>query len=119
MLISDCLMATPFASWLLKELEDRRWSQADLSRESKVSASQITRVINGRRGLGKDSLTAIADALGYPPDVVFRVANFLPPAVNIDEDIEQIIHEVEKLPKADKEEVLAFIRMKNNLRKRK
>lgn len=119
MLLSNCPMTTPFSDWLLQELEEREWTQADLSRKSGVSTGQITRVVNGQRGLGKDSLTAIAKALNYPPEQVYRVAGFLPPAINIDEDIEKILHELSKLPKPDQQEVLAYIRMKNNLRKKK
>lgn len=112
-------MTVSFAEWLLQELEYREWTQADLSRKSGVSTGQITRVVNGQRGLGKDSLTAIAKALEYPPEKVYRIAGFLPPAIDLNEEIETILHEVSKLPKADQQEVLAYIRMKNNLRKKK
>ena len=63
--------------------------------------------------------TSIAKGLNIKPDIVFRAAGLLPPAINMDEEMEQILHEVAQLPKADKEEILAFIRMKNNLRKKR
>ena len=112
-------MATHFADWLIQELVKRDWSQSDLSRNAKISTSQITRILNGQRNAGEDALKAIAHAFRLPPEQVFRAAGFLPPAPNINEDIEQILHEIEKLPKDDQREVLAFIRMKNNLRKKK
>ena len=61
---------------------------------------------------------SIANALELPPESIFRKAGLLPPNPDVDEEIEQILHEVEKLPKSDQEEVLAFIRMKRNLRKK-
>ena len=100
-------------------LQSRDWNQADLARRAGVSKAAISDVVSGRRNVGNDLASAIADALKLPPEQVFRAAGLLPPAIDLDEEMEQIIHEVEKLPKADREEVLAFIRMKNNLRKKK
>jgi len=108
-----------FSEWLLLALEEREWSQADLARAAGVSKAAISDIISGRRNVGKDAATSMANALKLPPEQVFRAAGLLPPAIHIDEELEQILHEIEKLPKSDREEILAFIRMKNNLRKRK
>lgn len=108
-----------FSEWLVSMLQARDWNQADLARRAGVSKASISDVISGRRNIGNDLATAIADALKLPTEQVYRAAGLLPPAIHIDEDMEQILHEIEKLPKADREEILAFIRMKNNLRKKK
>ncbi|MGC1374647.1 MAG: helix-turn-helix transcriptional regulator, partial [Anaerolineales bacterium] len=67
-----------FIDWLRKELEERGWSQAELARQSKLSPAQITRLLNGERGIGETGLNAIARALRLPPETVFRAAGMLP-----------------------------------------
>lgn len=108
-----------FSEWLLVVLEERDWSQAKLARVAKISPASISDIISGRRKVGKDLATAIAEALKLPTEQVFRAAGILPPNKKVDEDIEQIVHEVEQLSKQDQAEVLAFIRMLNNLRGKK
>jgi transcriptional regulator with XRE-family HTH domain len=108
-----------FAGWLELRLEEQGISQAELARRAGVTRAAINSILTGARGPGVELCKGIARALKLPPEQVYRAAGLLPAAVKIDEDIEQILHEVEKLPKADKEEILAFIRMKNNLRKKK
>jgi transcriptional regulator with XRE-family HTH domain len=107
------------ATWLNRELESRGWTQSDLARFSGVHRAVISKIILGGTKPTPETMEAIARALKIPPEQVFRVAGLLPPAINVDEDMEKILHEASKLPKQDQEEVLAFIRMKNNLRKRK
>jgi len=108
-----------FSDWLVVTLEGRGWTQADLARQAEVSPAAISDIISGRRKVGKDVATSISKAFKLPPEQVFRAAGLLPPSIEINEDIETIIHEVEKLNKQDQSEILAFIRMKQNLRKKK
>jgi len=117
MIVSICPMTNlTFTDWLQNELTVREWTQADLSRRSGVSASQITRVMSGERGIGNDGLVNIARALNLPAVNVFRAAGILPPVPETTEEIEMILHEISKLPKEDQAEILAFVRMKSNLR---
>jgi transcriptional regulator with XRE-family HTH domain len=105
--------------WLDKLLDEMGWTSADLSRATGLDSAVISNIRNGKRGTGFDTALKIARAMKRPPEQIYRAAGLLPAAINIDEEMEQIIHEIEKLPKADREEILAFIRMKNNLRKKK
>lgn len=107
-----------FGEWLVQELEDRELSQSDLARISGLSRGTLSNIISGARGRGPESLSAIAKALKLPVEKIYRAAGLLPPIIKADEDMEQILHEIAKLPKDDQREVLAFIRMKNNLRKK-
>jgi transcriptional regulator with XRE-family HTH domain len=59
-------------------LSEKGWTQAELARRSGVSPAQITRVLSGERGLGEQSILAIAEALKLPPDEVYRAAGLLP-----------------------------------------
>jgi len=63
-----------FGEWLKKELDKRDWSKSDLARKSGVSASQITRLIKGERGVRDETLDALAVALKIRPEKVFLVA---------------------------------------------
>ena len=62
---------------------------------------------------------AIAKGLKLPPEQVYRAAGLLPPERGIDEEIQQIAYEAGELNKSDQAEVLAFIRMLNNLHGKK
>jgi transcriptional regulator with XRE-family HTH domain len=110
---------TDFATWLETKLKEQGISQAELARRAGVTRGAINGILTGARGPGVELSKGIAKALKIPAEQVMRAAGLLDRAANIDEEIETIIHEVEKLPKADQAEVLAFIRMKNNLRKKK
>ena len=59
-----------FGDWLLKQLKDRNISQSELARLAGISKGTISNLINGTRGAGQDSLSAIAHALKLPPELV-------------------------------------------------
>ncbi len=79
--IECCLMATqdnPVGEWLIREINTRGWSQAELARRSSMSPSQISRVISGAQSPGLDTLTGVARALGLTLEQVLRRAEILP-----------------------------------------
>jgi transcriptional regulator with XRE-family HTH domain len=78
MVILNCLMETSFGEWLSRELKIKKISQAELARLSNVTPAQISRVINGSRGIGEAALISISNALRIPPEEVFRHAGWLP-----------------------------------------
>lgn len=99
-------MEKSFSEWLANKLEEENLSQADFSRLSGISRPQISRIINGGRGVGEEGLNKIAKALNIAPDIVFRAANFLPKATTKKEEHEQLIHIYENLPSDKKIELL-------------
>ncbi len=110
-----------FAFWLQQQLDDRAWKPTDLAKHSRLSDTAISRILRGQRKPDPDTLLAIAKALNVSPATVYQRAGLLPEENNrdrINEVIEQIMHEVEGMPDQDQQEILAFIRMKNNLRQR-
>lgn len=107
-----------FAEWLAHELAEREMSQVDLANKSGVTTAQISRILSNQRGAESKTIVAIAKALDIPAVQVFREIGILPPDPNIDKTMETMLHEIAKLPKDDQREVLAYIRMKNNLRKK-
>jgi transcriptional regulator with XRE-family HTH domain len=108
-----------FTDWLLAEMEQRGWSQSDLARHAKVSNAAISDIFSGRRNIGKNLATALADGLDLPIQTVFRAAGLLPPDKKVNEEIEQIVHEAERMNRDEQLELLSYIRWRNNQRKKK
>ena len=109
-----------WVEWLKNEREKQDLSQAELARRAKLTRAAISDYENRKRPNPEiHALVNISTALGYPPEYLPRVAGLLPPEMEIDAEIEQILHEVGQLNKQDQQEVLAYIRMKKNLRKKK
>jgi len=97
-----------FVDWLKKELEKRDWSQADLARLSKISPTQIGRILLRERNAGTDALIAIADALNLPPEEVLRAAGVLPPKSERTEKIEKIHHIFDQLPPEEQDKLIEY-----------
>lgn len=91
-----------FGKWLLTELENRNWSQSDLSKRSGLSRGTISNLINGTRGVGADSLLTIAKALNLPPEQIFEAANILPKKNNTDPWIDKISHRLVLISKENR-----------------
>ena len=68
-----------FSAWIQEQMEQRKWEQSDLARESGITSAQISRILSGARNAGPDACTAIARAFRLPPEEVFRAAGILPP----------------------------------------
>lgn len=108
-----------FGAWLIAELEKRELSQSDLSRLSGLSRGTISNIISGARGRGPRSLRAIAKALRISPGLVFQEAGELPPDADRDAEIDTIVEEVSDLDETDKAEVLEFVRLLADLRRKR
>ena len=113
-------MDTDFVNWLIAQMQERNWSQADLARASGINKQSIHYYLSeSSKAPHAHVLAKIAYALGLPVEEVYRAAGFLPHPPDINETIEEILHEVEGMPKQDQQEVLAFVRMKNRLREQR
>jgi transcriptional regulator with XRE-family HTH domain len=98
-----------FGDWLLNELNKQGWSQNELAKRAGISHGTVSNIINGNKGVGQDSLIAIARALKLPADLVFRKAGLLPPAVDIDEAAEALLHKIMNLPPEKRKQVIDFL----------
>ncbi len=109
-----------FADWLFTQMQQRGWSQADLARESGLTRQAIGRYLAEKTKTPDErALIKIAHAFGFSPETVLRAAGTLPSKPDVDEELDQIMNEARKLQKDDRAELLAYIRMRNNLRKKK
>lgn len=84
-----------FGDWLLEQLKERNISQSELSRLAGISKGTISNLINGTKGKGPDSLTAIAHALKLPVDLVFEKAKMLPQKPELSPIKRRLIHVAE------------------------
>jgi transcriptional regulator with XRE-family HTH domain len=71
-------MMETFPDWLERELGVRGWNLSDLARRAEVSDATISRILSGTRNAGPEVCVAIAQALNYAPELVFRRAGLLP-----------------------------------------
>lgn len=68
---------TDFAKWLEGELLDRGWRPVELARRSGLDTGFVSHLLNSKRNAGPDACRAIAKALDYPEEFVFRKAGLL------------------------------------------
>ena len=99
-----------FIEWLQGELNKREWTQAKFSKKSKISQSQITRILNGTRGIGPDTCKKIARALNLPEDDVFRQAGLLTSKPDDPPDLSEWIHLYRVAEVQDREYLLDIAR---------
>jgi len=100
-----------FANWLEGEIKKREWKPADLARVAKINAGTLSNILNGLRGAGPDFCTSIADALGLPPEFVFRKAGLLPPKPEVDPVGQELLHHLDDLGEGDRQRILTIVRV--------
>ena len=88
-----------FGVWLQEELDKRDLKQADLARMSGLKRATINRYVNQIRTTpDPDALKAIARALGYKPEDVFRIIGILPPEPDFDPLLEKANYQLAHMP---------------------
>jgi transcriptional regulator with XRE-family HTH domain len=65
--------------WIYEELDKRDWRPADLARKAGLSTGSLSNILKGNRKAGPEVCRAMAEALGEPPEKLFRLAGLLPP----------------------------------------
>ena len=81
-----------FAEWLQSEMNKRGWSQSDCARAADLNRAVINKLLNGKSKPQPMTLAAIARAFKMPMEAVYRAAGLLPPSVDGDESLEEVIH---------------------------
>ncbi len=103
-------MENSFGDWIQQEIKRLNWRQADLARAANLDSAVISNLINGRRGPGEDTCKAIARALNYPPETVFRAAGLLPPAQPIDDQRAELNYLFDNASDQKRDEMLRYAR---------
>jgi transcriptional regulator with XRE-family HTH domain len=100
-----------FGDWLLQELEKRDWSQSDLVKNAGISRGTLSNIISGNRGVGFDSLLAIAHAFKISPISIFRKAGILPEGGD-EASFADYNHLLSQLTTEEQEEIRQIMEMK-------
>lgn len=101
-----------FNKWLLDQLKDKDWTQADLSRASGLTSAAISKYMNGRTP-DENAIRKIAKALKLPPEFVFEKAGKLPPKPELSTIKRKLAHLAESLPDSDVEMVIALLEQRS------
>ncbi|HEY4761633.1 MAG TPA: helix-turn-helix transcriptional regulator [Thermoguttaceae bacterium] len=102
---------TDFAEWLEKELIEQKVTQAELSRRSGISPSQISKILNMQSSPGPEACTAIARALDLPEEEVFRHAELLSPKTEDAPNLAEWVHLFLSADPAERDRMLELARV--------
>lgn len=114
--IIDCMNYNDMALLIKSRMNELGINQSDLAQKSKLSASQISRILKLESTPGQEAITAIARALQLPADTVFRAAGILPAVSELDEYKAKILEETKDMTEQEKRSLLAFIRSTKQMR---
>jgi transcriptional regulator with XRE-family HTH domain len=101
-----------FRKWLIEELDRRKWSHGELSRQSGISRPYISQVLSDDARASVSFCHKIAHALGEPPEKVLRLAGILPSSSASEDDpaLAELRDLVQNLPPEQRQEALRYLR---------
>ena len=112
-MLNCCYMTTElidFSDHLINILNVLNLSQIELARKARLDKSIISRLINRERKPTPETLLAIAKAINYPPEEVFRWAGFLPQNIEKDHLTEEAEFLLSQLSPYQRQQAVKFIR---------
>jgi transcriptional regulator with XRE-family HTH domain len=89
-------MDNSFSNWLIEQMQERDWSQADLARRTSLSRQAIANYVSGRIPDEK-ALHQISRAFKLSPILVFRAAGLLPAEPDSDEWVEEMTDKISQI----------------------
>lgn len=102
-----------FSDWLIEQMNERGWSQADLARSSGLTRQAISNYVNAvRTAPDAEACVALARAFKLPPEHVLRVAGYLPPEPDQDRPpgLLEMIEIFRNATPEEQEEMIAYAR---------
>lgn len=107
-----------FLNWLDVLMDEKGIIPADIAATGYVTDSAVSLLLSRKtKSVSIEMCKAIAKAADVPLISVYRMAGHLPAIGDIEIDMEQLADEINRMNRNDREEVIAFARMINNLRK--
>jgi transcriptional regulator with XRE-family HTH domain len=103
-------MEITFSEWLQTEIEKRGLSWNKFAENAGLSSGTIYNIRDGTRGVGENSLKAIAMALKIPPEQVFRAAGLLPESNIKSDKEEELLYLFAQLPDVEKSRMIEFVK---------
>jgi len=104
-----------FAHWLQREREQRDWSQNELATRAGIGRGIVNKTEAGRNDPAPQTLRALARALGYPVDRLYRLVGFLPSDPGKDPLTEEGLHILQQLEGEDKEDAIRYLRLRRQV----
>lgn len=102
-----------FPDWILRELNRRGWTPAELAKRAGVNTGTLSRVLNGERNAGPDLCRSLAKALDEPEEKVFRLAGLLSPLpAGEDATLHELVEFAKQLSAQDRQELLQYARFR-------
>ena len=103
-----------FASWLVLQLEERGWSNRELSRRAGVSSTAINDAVSGQGAITAKFCRKISRALQVPLEETMRRAGLLPGFFVDDEALtfRELLAIINELPDDARKELLEFAKFK-------
>jgi transcriptional regulator with XRE-family HTH domain len=84
-------------SWLAEQLDGRGWSYSELARRADLTGAAISVVMREKQNAGPTFCRRVAEALGVPPEKVFRLAGLLPDEPEQDEVVEELLFHFQRM----------------------
>jgi transcriptional regulator with XRE-family HTH domain len=107
-----------FSDWLLKQMEEKDWSQADLARAADLTRSTISYYLSPKsKSPDEAALRKLAHAFKLPPEFVFEKAGLLPPKPELSVAKQRLLHvaESEELLDSDIDLVVTLLEQRIEL----
>ena len=104
-----------FGKRVEEEIKKRGLTNAHVARKGEISQSSITDVISGRRQAGVRLIKGIAKGLDLPVEEVARWARILPTPKGLNKEIEELVHQAEKLPPEEQRKLVEMVKALNRL----
>lgn len=105
-------MSDRLKSWLTDELKRLGWSYRELARQANISNALVSRTLSGDMSPSADFCIKIAQALEVSPEYLLRLAEILPPEMNISDDAttQEITELLKHLTPEQRQEALNYIK---------
>ena len=109
-----------FLNWLQSEMNEKNLTPADIARTGFVTSSAVSLLFSMKtKSVSYDMCRAISTATDVPLEIIYRKAGLLPQKADLDELREQILLDTADMTPDEQREILAYIRMKKDLRSEK
>lgn len=108
----DSPLQPELLDYLEKEIKQRGWTFAELSRRTGIAHSQFSQLKSGRSGLGKDTLPRLAESLGVSVEFLLRLGGYITEPETSDDEAywKELRHIVSGLTPADKRRFIEIAR---------
>ena len=90
-----------FGEWVRQQRSHRKWTQADLARESGLYRSLINNIENGVSESAPKTLSALAKAFGYEAQYLFELTEILPAKTKLSPARQKLLNMSNDLPESD------------------